>query len=179
MKRIAYAIILSITLTACSDTPPVPKESIATAHQPSDSLHAAAQDNDIPRLEALWEADHPLDALDETGRTPLHAAIQAQQPQAVQWLLKYKADPYGATSPLDPPLSQAILIAAQTQGHTESRTTAFAIITLLIQHGVNPATHHNNTLSPIQLAMANDCEACIEHIREVSMSRAIVLTSGH
>ena len=163
----------SIPATPVNGTPPI---ILTIPEMPTElpaSLHDAARDSNILGLDRLWNAGHRLDGLDEAGRTPLHVAIEAQQPKAVQWLLTYKADPYGGKSTAESPLSQAVLIAARCERSSEAQTTAFAIITLLVQHGVNPMTHHNSSSSPLQLAMANDCEACIDHLREITASVAV------
>ena len=163
-----------IFLPAC--TPPTPdqaravQEAISTPTQSTnrpESMHLAARANDIAGLQALWEADHPLNILDEAGLTPLQVAIEAQHPKAVEWLLSYQADPYGAKSTQDTPLSQAVLIASQYERHSEEQKVAFEILTLLIEHGVDPMEDYNGAISPLQLAMAKDCEACIEHIMEI------------
>ena len=166
----AFLLMLPAYQKSTSDET-APVNSAQTPSPQSDnlpkSMHHAAQNNNTEELQAFWDADHPLDALDENGFTPLHIAIQALHPEAVEWLLSYGADPYGGKSTHELPLNQAVLNAAQFESCSPEQKTAFDILTLLINHGVDPMEDYNGAISPIQLAMAKDCEACIDHIMEI------------
>lgn len=56
------------------------------------ALHAAAAANDIEMIDFLLKHNVSIDIVDEYGNTPLHAAVRAGKPEAVQRLLRLGAD---------------------------------------------------------------------------------------
>ncbi len=93
MKALAITLVLALAAAAAAlplhaQVPPTATE--AAAYQ---GLHAAAHRGDLAAIQRLATNKAALSARDGAGRTPLHVATFARQPQAVRALLQAGADP--------------------------------------------------------------------------------------
>ncbi len=80
--------LLAAASTTAAQVPPSPSEAAAYT-----GLHAAAQRGDLAAMGRLLSAPKvALEARDSHGRTPLHVATFARQPDAIVALLKAGAD---------------------------------------------------------------------------------------
>jgi len=93
VKALAITLVLALAAAAAAlplhaQVPPTATE--AAAYQ---GLHAAAHRGDLAAIQRLATNKAALSARDGAGRTPLHVATFARQPQAVRALLQAGADP--------------------------------------------------------------------------------------
>jgi uncharacterized protein len=131
------ALTLNGTLIAplaWSQVPPSPPE--AARYQ---GLHAAAHSGDLTRLNALLTPDAALNARDGNGRTPLHVATFARQPEAVRRLIRagarhdlLDADRYDAVTIAAVADDEATLAALLASGASARLTTSVYDGTALI-----------------------------------------------
>jgi ankyrin repeat protein len=57
-----------------------------------EQLHFAAQDGDLQRVKELISDGHPLDIIDEAGKTPLHYAVENENFEVSKSLIEAGAD---------------------------------------------------------------------------------------
>ena len=88
LRTLQVSMVLAAAFTlaaplAWGQVPPSPTE--IERYQ---GLHAAAHQGNLSQLEAVLATGGPLDARDSHGRTPLHVATFARQPEAVRRLIQ-------------------------------------------------------------------------------------------
>ena len=137
MKAVAVALaLLAGGLAAPAAAQVAPAAAEAQAYQ---GLHRAAWRGDLPQLKALIAGGADLEARDAMGRTPLHVATYARQPEAIGVLAKAGArldalenDRYDAVTIAavadDVPTLALLLSLGANPGQTTSRYDGTALI---------------------------------------------------
>lgn len=123
-------------------------------HRDETALHWAACRGNLPLVQALVECAATIEAVDSTGKTPLHAAIVADHSEVVSYLISVGADATKKTSGgstclhlVRSPavaallLDQGLLIEPDEQGWTPLHHAAYhgllAVMKLLLSHGAD------------------------------------------
>ncbi|KAJ2752479.1 hypothetical protein GGI19_003803 [Coemansia pectinata] len=115
-----------------------------------ENIWTATGDGDMARVEQLVEADKTLvNAKDQSGYTPLHAAASWKQPKLLEFLIKNGGDVNITDNDGDTPLHICEdLECAQ----------------LLLDNGANPEAENDEGLSPVQTTLENEATEVTELI---------------
>ncbi|KAJ2868105.1 hypothetical protein GGH94_000373 [Coemansia aciculifera] len=115
-----------------------------------ENIWTATGDGDMARVEQLVEADKTLvNAKDQSGYTPLHAAASWKQPKLLEFLIKNGGDVSITDNDGDTPLHICEdLECAQ----------------LLLDNGANPEAENDEGLSPVQTTLENEATEVTELI---------------
>ncbi|KAJ2020709.1 hypothetical protein GGI13_005081 [Coemansia sp. RSA 455] len=115
-----------------------------------ENIWTATGDGDMARVEQLVEADRTLvNAKDENGYTPLHAAASWKQPKLLEFLIKNGGDVNITDNDGDTPLHICEdLECAQ----------------LLLDNGANPEAENDEGLSPVHTTLENEATEVTELI---------------
>ncbi|KAJ2035865.1 hypothetical protein GGI03_003659 [Coemansia sp. RSA 2337] len=115
-----------------------------------ENIWTATGDGDMARVEQLVQADKTLvNAKDENGYTPLHAAASWKQPKLLEFLIKNGGDVNITDNDGDTPLHICEdLECAQ----------------LLLDNGANPEAENDEGLSPVHTTLENEATEVTELI---------------
>ena len=94
----------------------------------AEQLHRAAGAGDIPEMEKLAAAGFDVNMFDDTGRTPLHFAVEGEHYRAAEWLLMHGAD---VNSHDENMIGETPLCFAVQRDYPE-------LVELLLRHGADP-----------------------------------------
>ncbi len=135
-----------------SDTYQVsPEAERAALSKPSDDLHRAALDGNIPEMKRLIAGGADVNGKQIRGEAPLEWAVGGYKLEAVKLLLDHGADvnlkgPNGVT-----PLLQAVLLS----NYEHKRDETLAIIKELVARGADMNAKSNNGTSAFDQATTN------------------------
>ncbi|XP_059174644.1 ankyrin repeat domain-containing protein 50-like [Physella acuta] len=151
------------------------------------ALVAAAQSGDLPLVEKLLRAGHPVDAGDEHGATALHWACCRGHEAICRLLLDAGCDvdariKWGGTALLSAVdnghegcvrllLNRGVNVdVPNARGDTPLHMAAYRgyhkLLCLLTDAGANPFHRNSHSLTPIQEAYARRHTDCVSHLQE-------------
>ncbi|KAJ2882648.1 hypothetical protein H4R27_003309 [Coemansia aciculifera] len=115
-----------------------------------ENIWTATGDGDMARVEQLVEADKTLvNAKDQSGYTPLHAAASWKQPKLLEFLIKNG----GAVNITDNDGDTPLHICEDLE-----------CAQLLLDNGANPEAENDEGLSPVQTTLENEATEVTELI---------------
>lgn len=157
------------------------------------ALHVAAASGAMAAGEYLLNRGFPIEQKGSGGRTPLMAAVVADKPEMVRWLLRQGADP----KPKDDQGFMALMLAVNEGGHASVEELApyhredldsalllaslvgkAEVIDALTNYGASVYARMEDGRTPLMLAAQNGHKEAAEMLIDIGASRFATTESG-